>query len=1493
MSLSTEEQLLLDAVERLEMRSLSWGYVDGSLARSKVVDLASLFAKDNEADEIIETLIEKRLLLEWKNRLRSRFAETVRLSTRLRQMFSAPQWRTAPNLVGDYRVDRRGRLFPIRNVNPRSVWEGVREPLKADEYLRSVWDSLTAGPDGEAFSLAQFQADAVSRLLASPNAEESATIITAGTGSGKTLCFYLPALVELSGLIKEDNNQALAFAVYPRKELLRDQLREAVSLTAKLCGVQTLFGKRSIRLGVLYGDTPDGVNSLGTNYAKSWKRVGNGYICPFLKCPDQSDCNGDLVWLDDDIRDGVERLVCIRANHSAVTNVVLTRNSLADRGCDLLFFTSEMLNQRMTDRRLRPVLGLDRKNKSIQPVLVLLDEVHTYIETTGAQVALTLRRWRNELGESYKVRWIGLSATLRDPQQFFSTITGLPAESVVIVAPRAIELEERGAEYHLILRGDPSGRTSLLSTTIQSAMLLGRMADTDANVSSGTVGQKVFAFTDDLDVTNRLYHNFADAEGYRVRNNRLVPSGRAPLATLRGPGSDAGQRDAEGQRWWAPEQIGHNLATRLPIGRTTGQDSGVDPNASVVIATASLEVGFNDPEVGFVLQHKAPRGVAAFLQRRGRAGRRTSMRPWTVTVLSDYGRDRAAFQSYEQLFDPTLPAARLPTDNLYVLRIQSTYALLEWLYARWTTKTQKRYANLWRMLARETTPEYDYLRQELTEILSRLVRGDETLRESLRRHLVDSLRVDPERVDLILWQPPRGLMLEVVPTLVRQLYRNWQPAFDGQRPERVTTYPLPDFLPPNLFSELELPEVNIRPAGAEETDVSLSLALNTVIPGKVTRRFAPFQSNLSHWIPVPFDSERPIVELAPYLIAFEPLDVPEAPILTLCPRTIRLDAVPPEIRETSNAVWEWATGIAAGLSAMSLPIPVLGPWHDWLFSSEAFTYSHRSPARVCRFANSAQVNALTRKGEEKRARVELSFEGEPAAIGFAQEVDALRLELDVPSDAKLRSSRLPSNVEAACTSTLFREMVRSDIELSKIANRFQLDWLAQAFLAAAISTAEERNLDIQSAIGKLTRQTLEIALEALFPSTKYEHEPDSDDEDEESSSADSAHSEQKLVQLLRSLLEDERVMQSLCRHACDATNPPEPVRFQWLRTLWCETLASAFPEAADLALPQNSAAETLLADWTLVTGSENGEPDRMTLWLTEQSLGGAGVVEELQQLASQEPRRLFRIVEAILGPNEFEEASEALAVLCHAVREDDHVADIASRCSEATGHAERALLFAELLAELRERGCFVGRTFGIAANARVLRPGMRRQMIALLADLHEYRLRIQERLGVIIDLRTFSRIAVDHEEYGERLRLELRQVRHSDVSAGEIAQILTGMLWPQPVELRAQWGESWHPYRNVGPTERELVRLLLTPGEQPAISLSDADWRAKVEQSLRVDGIATVTADQDKRQDLSDALVSFTVQPIDTDWLQLYASVERVTVISGQLRATLHMRELA
>ena len=82
---------------------------------------------------------------------------------------------------------------------------------------------------------------------------------------------------------------------------------------------------------------------------------------------------------------------------------------------------------------------------------------------------------------------------------------------------------------------------------------------------------------------------------------------------------------------------------------------GKPGGGSVVSAPCgSLEVGFNDPRVGAVIQHKAPRDLASFLQRRGRAGRRLQMRPITVVVLSDYGRDRIAYQTYEKLLDPEI-----------------------------------------------------------------------------------------------------------------------------------------------------------------------------------------------------------------------------------------------------------------------------------------------------------------------------------------------------------------------------------------------------------------------------------------------------------------------------------------------------------------------------------------------------------------------------------------------------------------------------------------------------------------------------------------------------------------------------------------------------------------------------------------------------------------------------------------------------------------------
>ncbi len=216
--------------------------------------------------------------------------------------------------------------------------------------------------------------------------------------------------------------------------------------------------------------------------------------------------------------------------------------------------------------------------------------------------------------------WAGLSATLPNAAQFFSDLTGVWIDNVATITPAAADMDHEGAEYHIILRSDPSSQAATLSTSIQTVMLLARMLDApDQEQSAGRFGSKAFVFTDDLDVTHRLFDNLLDAEAYSAW--RRLDTTRAPLAALRSSiGPDAVLREREGQRWQMAEDLRGQLSNRLVIGRTTSRDPGVDAAANVIVATSSLEVGFNDPDVGAVVQHKAPRSAASFLQRRGQAG---------------------------------------------------------------------------------------------------------------------------------------------------------------------------------------------------------------------------------------------------------------------------------------------------------------------------------------------------------------------------------------------------------------------------------------------------------------------------------------------------------------------------------------------------------------------------------------------------------------------------------------------------------------------------------------------------------------------------------------------------------------------------------------------------------------------------------------------------------------------------------------------------------
>jgi ATP-dependent helicase YprA (DUF1998 family) len=159
-----------------------------------------------------------------------------------------------------------------------------------------------------------------------------------------------------------------------------------------------------------------------------------------------------MLWTNDDAQQGIERLVC--ANHSCdgrleSDEIRLTRARMFDSPPDVLFTTTEMLNQRLSSSRYARVFGLNMPSER-RPKLVLIDEVHSYDGPHGAHVAYLLRRWRH-LSHA-RPHFVGLSATLADAPRFFGELTGIGLGDIVEVAPAVSDLDYEGAEYQLALR---------------------------------------------------------------------------------------------------------------------------------------------------------------------------------------------------------------------------------------------------------------------------------------------------------------------------------------------------------------------------------------------------------------------------------------------------------------------------------------------------------------------------------------------------------------------------------------------------------------------------------------------------------------------------------------------------------------------------------------------------------------------------------------------------------------------------------------------------------------------------------------------------------------------------------------------------------------------------------------------------------------------------------------------------------------------------------
>lgn len=1509
---------VLDCIEEREARLLVWGIVDGVFSQEELSDLFNPLIDEAIDDGIedffsAEDVLEELRLRKWIVEVprsggaigyRSRMAETVRLLQRLRQLFpkhsGSSGWQQAPSLVADFRFLRRRRRYPARDISVDQALAMIGEASSSPALLAAVKALLT--PPDRTVRLSGFQVRAAQRILrAIETGKDLATIVCAGTGSGKTLAFYIPALASIYRHVLAEGKAerwVKAVALYPRTELLKDQLREVLQRTRSLQAGLPQKDQVSIRVGALYGDTP-----FSAQFCE-WAKIGNDQVCPTLAC---LDCGGELRWLHKDRKEGRERLVCAVCEAVLDGSVFpLTRESLKNSVPDILFTTTEMLNQRLSDNSMMHLFGVGPRALHA-PELVLMDEVHTYEGKHGAQVAYLMRRWQRLLDQS--LRFVGLSATLREASQFFAALTGCRTNLVDEVSPRADEIESEGAEYMIALRGDPVSRTALLSTTIQTAMVLQRCLDPKAaqpaqSVSRGVFGQRTFVFTDNLDVINRLYFDLLSAEGrnsYGDPDMRNAPDGG--LAVLREAGSSL-FRYANGQDWRFCQDLHMGLKHRLVIKRVSSQDRGVDASAEVIVATAVLEVGFDDPVVGAVIQHKAPRGIAGFLQRKGRGGRTRGMRPWTAVVLSDYGRDRAAYQSYDLLFDPELPVRTLPLANRYITRMQAVYATIDYLALRLQDGPA---GSVWSDLSggdKLNAQRRQRLIRELRSILETEA-GSRRLSDYLRR----ALRLSDEELSAILWEYPRPLLTTVLPTALRRLASHWSADGNPQEDYKAFNTPLPDFIPGSLFADLNLAEVAIdlpeshSASPSNASVMSVFAALREFAPGRVSRRYGVRYRTERHWIaPSPdFQSGSGIcsdvlgldvdaignhVLLGEYLVrrGGETVALPVYRPVRLVPQS-----PPAAVKDSSNASLEWHSQIVATIEPGWLTPPAGSRWAEIVTRIGFFTHSRHASVEIRRFAVGASAEIGV--GAEK-VRTDTVFQRENQAVGLGAQfaADGMVFQIDIPPDLHLRQILGDEAKWRAVRSARFIDLAWRGERLAMIASPFMREWIAQIYLSAMTYEAMHRQIGLAEADASIRQGQASISLPdvlgLLFQSQVVEVQ----------GGDETVGSPEKLRQELDACLRDPIVIAELHEFGAMLWEPIDSGWELWLRGVYHSTLAAALLRSITDLCPSIDP-EDLTVDLErgpALPGQAVGfDSEVVEAWFTERSPGGNGLIEEFMRRYAEDPRRFFATVRANLSMGEFELIDHQLKQMVTVLAEDNgngdsESASLARQFRAAASQEEMTQSFQRLRRKLLQEGFSPFHGFLVALGNRVLRPGSGAATDLYLSRVLDHWQSEEARIGIEVDLRVMSYYLSQSDDI-DRIVSDIGSPPGNDRAAWRIGAIY-GLLWPRGRAIRQSALKIRNPFSELPLIERLLV-VETIGDDRVCISLLDRDWLLRSAEQLNAGRQVTLTCPETERARLASALNALVTNPVESGYLRAYARLQGIRQTQSMIEADIELVE--
>ena len=1449
---------VLDILEAVDSRVLAWGNTNYSFTRDDYV--SELMGICTDPDEEFELAIRKGYVVNLEhrnmpNRFRTRMGEAVILFTELRQLLPSRSIQSSPGLVSDFRFVRSPREVPRRDIDINDFFSSLSEkniPASTLQYARNFLDV-----SGRFTHLSGFQSRAFEEIAGLNKTE--GVVVTAGTGSGKSLAFYLPIFSTLASNVALDSSTGTrVLSIYPRNELLKDQLRELISALRPFNEFLAGEGVRPITVGAYFGDTPQ--NTSSNDYQQ---KVNDTYKCPAERC------NGSLSHSSER---SSEVLSCVKCGFSIRDSVAMTREQMRSAPPDILLTSAEMLSQRLTDREYRRLFGVHANSKL---KFVLMDEIHTYGGVTGAQTALLIRRWRKLLPYSVRPKFVGLSATLDAPEAFFSSLIGSVDKSVLLVTPNPTELERLGSEYLLCLRGDPASKTALLSTTIQAMMLGNRILDSIRSRSANSVWPgKLFAFTDSLDILNRLFFDYLDAEGYKwnswKRKQEVNTNKLNSLASLRDPqltgDSTSSQGSYQGQNWEVLKQFGHRLDRSDIIGdQTSSFSSGVNPQANVVVATSSLEVGFNDPEVGMVFQHKAPRDIASYLQRKGRAGRSVSSRPWMVVVLSEFGRDRELFLRYDELARPIIDSKSLPTENTHVQKMAAAGAFLDWVGEK--TQVPWVYGALKSPQSRKYTSALRTIREFLSQVLQ-----DKELRDDFSNYLTGALKIThPDDLNTILWSVPRGVFSEFLPSIERELVSN----FAAERGRRSTAdhrnSPAPEFMTGQLFGALNVPDISIVPPSditvdGEIQQMEFFQALKEFAPGRISKRYAKWGKDA--WVVLPSDfeidastarSQRNFLisesnqDLSAEMLIDNHIEVDGCNLRVLRP----LDLKPKSsktisrlsITDRSHSVHLWEIKLQEPLKPVSREYLIGRRDGSVSMAFSSSLHSHGDQRQITRFSRSASANFTTRNRES--VSVDFSFVDErgPVALGCTNYHDLIEFEFKLPVDFSLSS--LDKETKRRLRLTLFQDLfdrLVSDSEL--VINQFDIGWIRDCFLGYALSASlEHPSMDgfRKSLVGRSVPDDLLQVPLGMFARDELLDEDDS--------------ANANLYQHLEELLSNQTIFEMLVTAFNGAFDDDDPRTEAAFRDLVARSLAGLINAFTLRMLPD--LAENLLLTEILPSRTERA----INILISESDPGGCGYLERLRSLLVRYPGRAIDGLISCTKPTDSESVLVSIQALLASSADEDGggLLDQFREASTASDSQEISRLIKRRFLSL---GKYPSKTLMNVLYTKILRTGSSVETDARTRELIDQWESINSGQGLEWPLTVYSFVVAAREASSNE---ELQRIK-SEVQ---------DLLYPQGHEVRANALNFYNKFSGLIQTDRAVVEGLLQPATR--VPVIDGFEKTEILAALKAVGEVEVVISPTEQSKLESLVSDLLVCDIEHHGLLFAPTVTSISYVESGL----------